>query len=222
MHITYKIKIDYKIVKDNILYFNIYDKEKFFLVELEENSLVYDNEIFKKDVIDLNSVAFYINKDIVVEKKEDLSSIKNKNIIKNDETFLVNFSKKIKENLLEIKEGNKTALFTLLFVSFIYGIIHAIGPGHGKALAFSYFTATKSSYTKALIISFLTAFIHIVGALILVLISIFIVESFFNNFVNDSIKIITQLSALFIMFLALYLLYKKFKNKNCSCHSLAL
>ncbi|WP_428023544.1 nickel/cobalt transporter [Arcobacter sp.] len=219
MHFKYKIKLNYKIVKDNILYFSIEDNEQFFLIELEKNGITFDKEIFQENIIDLNSVSFYIIKEFVSEKKEDPLEVKKENIIKADENFLTKFNKKIKENLIEIKNGNNIALITLLFVSFLYGIVHALGPGHGKSLAFSYFMATKSSYIKAFVISQVTAFIHIVGALILVLISIFIIESFFNSFVNDSIKLITKLSALFIMLLALYLLYKKFKNKSSSSPS---
>lgn len=219
LHIHYKIKLNYKIVKDNILYFNIDDKEQFFLIELDKNSLTFDKQLFKENVIDLNSVSFSIIKGLAIEKKEEIKEIKKEEIKKPEQTYLTKFNNKIKENLLEIKNGNLIALFSLLFASFLYGIIHALGPGHGKSLAFSYFIATKSSYIKAFVISQLTAFIHIIGALILVLVSIFIIESFFNNFVNDSINLITQLSAVLIMILALYLLYKKFKNKSSSCNS---
>lgn len=219
LHITYNINLKYKIVKDNILYFKIDDVEQFFLIELEQNGLIFDNNLFKKDIIDLNSVSFHITKDGIEEKKEDVVVEKKEDNLKKDESFLTKFSKQIKENLLEIKDGNLIALFTLLFVSFFYGIIHAMGPGHGKTLAFSYFMTTKSSYLRAFVISQLTAFIHIVGALILVLISVFIIESFFNNFVNDSITMITKLSALLIMVLAIFILYKKIKDKKCSCHS---
>ena len=64
-------------------------------------------------------------------------------------------------------------------ISFVYGLIHALGPGHGKALAFSYFSSRKNTYFQAFTISFFTAFIHILGALILVSISIFIIEEIF-------------------------------------------
>jgi len=214
LHITYKINLNYKIAKDNILYLNIEDKEQFFLLELEQKDLHFDDKLFKEEIIDLNSVSFLISKDIVEEQKEEIKDIKKEIDLKNDETFLMKFSKQIKKNLLEIKNGNIIALFTLLFVSFLYGIIHAIGPGHGKTLAFSYFMSTKSSYLKAFVISQLSAFIHIVGALILVLISVFIIESVFNNFVNDSVVMITKLSALLIMILAMYILYNKLKKKN--------
>ena len=101
--------------------------------------------------------------------------------------------------------------------SFIYGVIHSVSPGHGKALAFSYFSSQKSSYFEAFIISLATAFVHIFGALILVVISVFLLESVMNRFMEDSISYITSLSAVIIMFLALYILYRKLAKKSSSC-----
>ncbi|ADG92523.1 high-affinity nickel-transporter [Arcobacter nitrofigilis DSM 7299] len=225
LHIRYKILLDYKLVKDDILYFNTNDKEGYFIVTIAENAVKYDPTVFKKETIDTNSVSFKIIKDIKVQKKEEITPTKKvevkekiKETPKNvDENYLTIFSKKIKQNLLQIDKGNTFALITLLFISFIYGIIHAMGPGHGKSLAFSYFMSNKSSYTRAFIISQLAAFIHIIGALILVLISVFLISTFLNSFVDDSIKMITKLTAVFIMLLAVFILYKKIKNKNSSC-----
>lgn len=79
--------------------------------------------------------------------------------------------------------------------------------------------ANKSSYSKAFMISQASAFIHIVGALILVVVSVFVLQSVLNNFVNDSVEILTKVSAVLIMLLAIFILYRKIKNKGCSCSS---
>ena len=103
-----------------------------------------------------------------VVEKENLTSVKDENIVDK-------FTQNIKKYLVEIEKGeDKLALIFLLMASFLYGVMHSLGPGHGKALAFSYFSAKKSSYFQAFIVSLATAFVHIVGALILVLISIFL------------------------------------------------
>lgn len=128
------------------------------------------------------------------------------------------FTYNVKKYLVAIEQGNDDfALAFLLLASFVYGLIHALGPGHGKALAFSYFSAQKSSYFQAMIISFATAFIHIVGAFILVVFSIFVLENVLGNFIQDSIKYTTSLAAVLIMLLSLYILYRKLKKKSCAC-----
>ena len=108
-----------------------------------------------------------------------------------------------------------------MIASFLYGLLHALGPGHGKALAFSYFSAQKSSYVQAFVISLATAFVHIIGALILVLVSVFVLQSVLNRFMEDSISYITAFSAVIIMLLALYILYRKLSKKTnvcCACN----
>lgn len=57
------------------------------------------------------------------------------------------------------------------------------------------------------------------GALILVVISVFILQSVLNNFINDSVEILTKISSILIVFLALYILFNKFKHNECSCSS---
>lgn len=128
-----------------------------------------------------------------------------------------NIQKRLKD-IIEIEKGeDKLALVFLLFASFIYGVIHALGPGHGKALAFSYFSAQKSSFVQAFGISLATAFVHIIGAFILVVVSVFILQSVLNSFIEDSISYLTSLCAVLIMILSVYILYRKLKKKSCAC-----
>ena len=91
-------------------------------------------------------------------------------------TILEKFTNNIKKYLTDVQNGDYLALVFLLMASFIYGVIHAFGPGHGKALAFSYFSSQKSSFFEAFVISLVTAFIHILGALAIVLFSVFILS----------------------------------------------
>ena len=139
------------------------------------------------------------------------------------QNILEKFTQNIKKYLIAIQKGeDKSALFFLLMASFLYGVIHAFGPGHGKALAFSYFSSQKSSVFQALIISLATAFVHILGALIIVLFSVFVLQSVLNRFMQDSVSYITSFSALIIMILAVYILYRKLSKKSCACCSVDL
>lgn len=229
LHFFYTIDVNYDIKNDYALYIKINDDENYFVLLLEKDYLSFRNKAKVSKIVDTQSVVFHISnaaiktqttkkQDIIknsAQKKEEVSIQKSKK----EETLLDEFVKKVKKYLVEVQKGDTLALITLLFVSFIYGIIHALGPGHGKALAFSYFSATKSSYSKAFIISLASAFVHIIGALILVSISVFILQSVLNSFVSDSVKILTQVSAIMIMLLAFYILLQKLNNKGCSCSS---
>ena len=67
------------------------------------------------------------------------------------------------------------ALWTLCGISFAYGVFHAAGPGHGKAVVASYMLANERALKRGLIISALAALLQgivaiaIVGGLAIVL-----------------------------------------------------
>ncbi|MFA7084022.1 MAG: hypothetical protein WC141_05745 [Arcobacteraceae bacterium] len=226
------LKANYK------LHIYVNDEEDYFLMELNKQLLVFKNGVnIHKNIIDKQTVVFTVDEsfnsgleEVLYEKEEETpisksNEISEVNITTNENTalqtqsFLEWFTPKLKEQLQKVQQGDIWALVVLLFISFGYGMVHAIGPGHGKALAFSYFSSHKSTFTKAFLISMASSFVHIVGALVLVLVSLFILESFFNNFVKDSVAILTQISATMIMLLAAYLFYNTLKNKACACNS---
>lgn len=60
------------------------------------------------------------------------------------------------------------ALWTLLGISFAYGVFHAAGPGHGKAVVASYMLANERSLRRGLVISLLAAILQGVVAVLIV------------------------------------------------------
>lgn len=224
--LSYEAILNYTFMPNYILHINIEDKNGFFLIQLDKNSIKFPSNYSMDEIIKDNSVSYSFNKIIksnVQKENTNQNSLVLNEEIKTQESLLLRMSKKVKTLLLEIKNGNLSALFILIVISFLYGMLHALGPGHGKALAFSYFLSHKTSYIKAFMISLSSSMIHIISAFVLVLISFFFLESILNNFVNNSIIVLTKLSAFMIMVLALYLLYKKFQHKEscgcCACHS---
>lgn len=230
----YKVILNFKVAKQRILHIKIIDDLEYFLIHFSNDKHKF-NIPYKYDMVsDINSVTYTIIDENVgyvqeefkeeIQQEENLIESLQKEEIKvstqKELTFLEKYTKDIKMYLIKIEEENsKIALAFLLFASFIYGVIHALGPGHGKALAFSYFTAQKSSYIQAFGISMATAFIHIIGAFILVLVSVFILQSILNNFIEDSISYLTSLCAVLIMLLSCIILYRKFKNRSCACNT---
>jgi len=238
LYFEYEFDLNYKIIDKNKLYFEVYDDEGYFIMIANQKKMLLSIPYKIKKELDYNSVTFTIDApalanakvdEVVEEKPEENKVLKRKEnlieqsfeddeTVKKEPTMLESFVTKVKKYLVDIEKGeDKYALFFLLLASFVYGIIHALGPGHGKALAFSYFSAQKSSYLQAFGISLATAFVHIVGALILVVISIFILQSVLNSFLDDSITYITQTSAVLIMLLSIFILYRKLKKKSCVC-----
>ncbi len=63
---------------------------------------------------------------------------------------------------------NPHAAWILVGLSFAYGIFHAAGPGHGKAVITSYVLASNETLRKGIALSFASAFAQAVTAILLV------------------------------------------------------
>lgn len=57
-------------------------------------------------------------------------------------------------------EGSLGAGFILVAVSFLYGVFHAAGPGHGKAVISSYVLANGATVRRGITLSFLAAIVQ--------------------------------------------------------------
>ena len=56
-----------------------------------------------------------------------------------------------------------------MLLSFVYGVVHALGPGHGKIYTCSYFLSRPGTYKKVLLFSNLTMLIHVFTGTLLIL-----------------------------------------------------
>ncbi|TYC60606.1 DUF1007 family protein [Rhodobacterales bacterium] len=63
---------------------------------------------------------------------------------------------------------NPHAMWLLIGISFAYGIFHAAGPGHGKAVISSYLVANNETLRKGIVLSFASALAQAVTAIVLV------------------------------------------------------
>ncbi len=61
-----------------------------------------------------------------------------------------------------------SAAYTLLGISFLYGIFHAAGPGHGKAVISSYLVANDETWKRGLVLSFASAALQALVAVLIV------------------------------------------------------
>jgi nickel/cobalt exporter len=65
-------------------------------------------------------------------------------------------------------KADGTAVWGLFSLSFLYGIFHAAGPGHGKAVISSYIVANEETWRRGVILSFASAFLQALVAVALV------------------------------------------------------
>jgi ABC-type nickel/cobalt efflux system permease component RcnA len=65
-------------------------------------------------------------------------------------------------------KSDGAAVWTLLAISFAYGIFHAAGPGHGKAVIASYLVANQETARRGIVLSFASALMQSLVAVIIV------------------------------------------------------
>jgi len=65
-------------------------------------------------------------------------------------------------------KADGTAVWSLLAISFAYGIFHAAGPGHGKAVISSYLVANEETARRGIVLSFVSAMLQSLIAVLIV------------------------------------------------------
>jgi nickel/cobalt exporter len=74
-------------------------------------------------------------------------------------------------NAMSKLKTDNTAFAVLGTLSFLYGILHAAGPGHGKVVISSYVLANEWQYRKGMMLSFASAMLASVVAVVFILVA---------------------------------------------------
>lgn len=74
-------------------------------------------------------------------------------------------------------KSDGAAVWTLLAISFAYGIFHAAGPGHGKAVISSYLVANQETARRGIVLSFASALMQSLVAVLIVGISAWLLNA---------------------------------------------
>jgi ABC-type nickel/cobalt efflux system permease component RcnA len=83
----------------------------------------------------------------------------------------------INDRLVAIKRGeDKGALWGGLVVAFLYGVFHALGPGHGKTVVIGYFLGRAARPWRGVAMAGWIAVSHVMGAVVVVGVARLILE----------------------------------------------
>jgi ABC-type nickel/cobalt efflux system permease component RcnA len=74
-------------------------------------------------------------------------------------------------------KSDGSAVWTLLGISFAYGVFHAAGPGHGKAVISSYLVANEETARRGIVLSFASALLQALVAVALVAVLAWLLSS---------------------------------------------
>jgi nickel/cobalt transporter (NicO) family protein len=71
-------------------------------------------------------------------------------------------------------DGSVAAAWALVSLSFLYGIFHAAGPGHGKAVISAYLLANERQVRRGVGLAFLASLMQAISAIALVVVFVFL------------------------------------------------
>lgn len=100
------------------------------------------------------------------------------------------------------------AAWLLIGLSFLYGIFHAAGPGHGKAVISSYLFATGETMRRGIAISFAAAFLQAVTAVVVVTLAALVFRAAAQSMAQTT-EWVTVASYALIVALGAWLLWAK-------------
>jgi len=123
----------------------------------------------------------------------------------------------ISSTFREIGDGNSLIpILTILGIAFIYGVVHALGPGHGKLLVSSYFLRNNRSYREAFKMGYLISLIHTISALSISFVLYYLLEVVFSQTFQEVSFYMTKISALLIIGVGIYLFFEQHKEHQLS------
>ena len=111
------------------------------------------------------------------------------------------------------------SLFVFWLVAFIYGFLHAAGPGHGKTVVTAYFLTEKHGYYDSFLMALSLALTHISISVILSYLFVMVISSVAPIFELQIQLYFKAISGTALVLVALILLWKKLfclKKHSCS------
>jgi nickel/cobalt transporter (NicO) family protein len=121
--------------------------------------------------------------------------------------------------LIRAAKSDGTALWGLMGISFVYGIFHAAGPGHGKAVISSYLVANEETWRRGVTLSFASALLQAVTAVLIVGIAAVLIGTTAKA-MGDTVRVIETVSYALIVLVGARLLWVKGRGFIRTLHAL--
>lgn len=110
--------------------------------------------------------------------------------------------------LIRAAKADGSAAYTLLGISFLYGVFHAAGPGHGKAVISSYLVANNETWRRGIVLSFASAILQALSAIAIVGV-VAVLLGATAKAMGNTVRVIEIVSYALILLIGLRLLWVK-------------
>ena len=110
--------------------------------------------------------------------------------------------------LIRAAKTDGSAYWGLMGISFVYGVFHAAGPGHGKAVISSYLLANEETWRRGVVLSFASALLQAATAVALVAIAAVLIGAT-AKVMGETVRVIEFVSYALIVLVGVRLLWVK-------------
>ncbi|GLI56453.1 nickel/cobalt efflux system [Propionigenium maris DSM 9537] len=116
-----------------------------------------------------------------------------------------------------LRSGEKGAEKKAMALLLVYGVVHSLGPGHGKSIISSVFLAGEGGVKKVLLLGGLISYLQGFTAYLTVRAFNFLGRNLLPVAAQQTEDNVRYLTAIFILGIGLYLLYRKAVKRGCEC-----
>ncbi len=109
---------------------------------------------------------------------------------------------------IRASKADGSAAYTLFGISFLYGIFHAAGPGHGKAVISSYLVANDETWRRGVILSFASAVFQALTAIAIVGVAAVLLNATAKT-MGNTVRVVEIVGYALIILIGLRLLWVK-------------
>jgi nickel/cobalt exporter len=107
-----------------------------------------------------------------------------------------------------VSKDSGSAIWGLFGISFLYGVFHAAGPGHGKAVISSYLVANEETWRRGVVLSFVSAALQSIVAVFVVAVAAALLGATAKS-IGSTVHVIEIVSYGLITVIGLRLLFVK-------------
>lgn len=120
------------------------------------------------------------------------------------------FYRMMTDALKDMREDG-SAVWLLVGLSFLYGILHAAGPGHGKVVISSYMLANETELKRGVLLSFASSMLQAVSAIVIVGLGFLILRGTAVS-MTDASSWLEVASYVLIIAFGIWLFWRKLKS----------
>lgn len=113
-----------------------------------------------------------------------------------------------------IERGDDLGAFLLgLAIAFVYGVVHAFGPGHGKFVIVSYFLGREARIVRGVAMAVQIAVVHVIAAVVVVWLADLVLRSGFGIGLSE-VPGVRAASFLIIVGIGVYMLHQAVRTSR--------